>query len=214
MSPDRDHHFRLIYPDSPDGMVVPDYTEVLPPEDFIRALHEDTIGFLKARGAVLRRSFSGTNMPIIPAWDRVSIKHGGIADLSLELEEATIFEDNHFTYAVVMGTRHTQQAIDKPGLSLQVGYGIWDNKPFNTRCLKELTNRRTNNRDSVSFRIIDKPLVTVSGWANAIRNGGEEIRDSYESPLRAHEGYESSMDLIRRTLSPGPIEYLTQSSGT
>lgn len=205
MLAETDRFLRLIYPETPEGIVVPDYQEVLPPEDFIRALYEDTRRWLEERGATTRREFSGQKKPRITGWDKVGIKRGGHIDLPLELEEAVILEDEVFTYALALGTRHTQQYKDKPGLSFQTGFNVWQNKPFNTRCLQELTSRRSNNLRTVGFRIIDNPLISVSGSLNAIRHGGQELRDSHEFPLRDHEGYDAATALIKRTLSPGPI---------
>lgn len=225
----------LSLPGSPLEPPVPpvDTRETLiPPEDYIRRLYDQTLAWLtKEVGAEVVARFNKDNvtewglripqhllgddaqgvidgadvvLPEIPDWDTVEARDASTMGMPLDLEEGVILTDQHNKYALVLGTRHHRHI--EPGLGFQAGYVEYGQQPIraDTHLLHLLLNSHANNA-TVDFSIIRHgPLrIDISGWANSWMNGGTELSDSNDRSIRTGAGFSESMVLVKDTLTRG-----------
>lgn len=205
---------------------------LIPPEGYIRRLYQQTLAWLTEEvGAEIVARFNADNVsewglripgsslgddfqgvvdgtdivfPEISDWNTAEGRHGHPIGMPLDLEEAVILRDQHHEYALVLGTRHHRHT--EPGLGFQAGYAAHGQRPVSSdvRNLHALINPFANNA-TVDFSIYRNgpPHIDISGWANSWRNGGVDLSDSSDRPIRTETGFSESMILVKDTLTRG-----------
>lgn len=158
--------------------------ELIPPEDFIRRLHTETLTWLtEGVGAQPVVRFNRDNVgewghriradllpadfprgvligedrvfPEIPDWDFAPGRHETTVGKSIGVDEAAILRNEFFDFAVVLGNRELWYG--NRGLSLQCGYVQHGNRPIDrsTSYLRALASRFTNPNGTVDFMIMN-----------------------------------------------------------
>lgn len=144
--------------------------------------------------------------PEIQNWDAAEGRHASTVFLPLELEEGLVLRNQYQEYGLVLGKRNYRH-MDS-GLSFQFGYFNQDKHGVekNVGSLHLLAHSNINLAASGGFSIMQGrgPLwIDIEGRLNSWHNGGSQISDSKDNPIRTETGFKKSMDFIKDTLTRG-----------